>query len=596
MTDHLDLRSHSVKREDRSDGVVLLRSGYALGPVARSTSDWLRHWAAERPGQVFLAERSGAGWRSVSYAEAWEQAQSLASGLLAFGLGAERPLIILSGNSVDHALISLAAHLVGIPTVPVAEQYSLIPDALPRLKHVVDLVQPGAAFASDAKVYAAALAHCGVPAITSDGGHGSTALNGLSKGADIAEAAAQVGPDTVAKILMTSGSTSDPKGVVTTQRMLTTNQAQAKACLPFLEKHPPVLVDWLPWNHTFGGSYNFNMVLANGGSLYIDDGKPLPHLFPRTVENLGLVSGSISFNVPMGFAQLVNALKADPALRKTYFAKLDMIFYAGSSLPQGTWAALEELAMAELGRLPLITSSWGLTETSPGATLQYVPARGSGFVGVPMPGVTVKLIETGDGRMDVRVKGDNVFMAYHRNPAKTDEAFDEEGYFRTGDAMRFVDPEAPDKGLMFEGRLSEDFKLTSGTWVQAANLRLEILAALAPLAQDVIVCGEGRDAIGLLVVPNREKLSETGQVLDDEGGLAFGEGVFEQLQLRLAPLAAETKGIAKRVARVGILSEPPSMAKGEMTAKGNVNFPKLLSERAALVERLYGDERAVLVL
>lgn len=596
MSEHPNLRAHSVLREDRADGSILLRSGYALGPVTNTTSEWLVHWAKTRPDQAFIAERSGSGWRRVSYAEAWERAQSLAAGLLSLGLGQDAPLLILSGNSVDHALISLAAHLVGIPTVPVAEQYALIPEAHPRLQHVVDLVAPRAVFASDAAAYGAAIALCGVPAITSDGADGTLSLDALAIGGDIAEAMRATGPDTVAKILMTSGSTSDPKGVVTTQRMLTTNQAQVQACLPFVVSSPPVLVDWLPWNHTFGGSYNFNLVLANGGTLYIDDGKPLPQMFPRTIENLGLVSGTISFNVPVGFAQLVAALRADAALRRTYFANLDMIFYAGSSLPQDTWTALEDLAREEMGHLPLITSSWGLTETAPGAALQYEPTKGAGMVGVPMPGVCLKLIEASEGRMEIRVAGDNVFKAYHANPSKSAASFDEEGFFITGDAMTFVDPDDMNRGLKFDGRLSEDFKLTSGTWVQAAQLRLEILPLLAPLAQDVIVCGAGRDEIGLLIVPNVAGLERLGFQPDFGAPLAVGSDVFAELRKRLASLSDARRGGAKRVARAAILSVPPSMALGELTAKGNINFPKLLALRADLVDQLYTQDSAVLEL
>ena len=521
LTGHLNLLPHSVTREDRPDGSILLRSGHPLGPVANTASDWLRRWAEETPSQVFLAERSSAGWREVSYAEAWGQVQDLAAGLLEMGLGQDRPLLILSGNSVNHGLISLAAHHVGITTVPVAEQYSLIPGAHRRLQYVVDLVKPGAVYAEDAGAYGAAIALCERPAITADGANGTIALTSLRGSADVAAAHAGTGPDTVAKILMTSGSTSDPKGVRTTQRMMTTNQAQIRAALPFLADRPPVLVDWLPWNHVFGGSYNFNLVLSNGGGLYIDGGKPLPALFPKTVENLGLISGTISFNVPVGFAQLVQALKADADLRRTYFEELDMIFYAGASLPQETWAALEELAMSELGRLPLITSSWGLTETSPGATIQHQPAKGAGIIGVPYAGVTLKLIDDGSGRMDIRVKGDNVFDGYHENPAKTDEAFDDEGYFVTGDAVRFVDPDDLTKGLRFDGRISEDFKLVTATWVQAGNLRLEILGVLAPFVADVVICGEGRDEIGALLLPNRAAIEKAGFDLRDDGMSAF---------------------------------------------------------------------------
>ena len=579
MTDHLGLLPHHVIRDDRADGSILLRSGYALGPVARSTGDWLHKWSADAPDRVFLAERSGAGWRRLSYGEALPQVQAIAAALL--DRQPKGAILILSGNSIDHALLSLAAHYVGLITVPVAEQYSLIPEAHGRLQHVIDLVKPGVVFAADGDAYGKALDMADAPAIASNPGASraepfATLLRGSGS---VFGAHAAVGPDTVAKILMTSGSTSDPKGVMTTQRMMTTNQTQIADGLPFLRARPPVLVDWLPWNHVFGGSHNFNLVLANGGSLYIDDGKPLPALFLRTLENLGKVSGTISFNVPLGFGQLVEALRVDAKLRETYFRDLDMIFYAGSSLPQDIWKALEDLAPE---RMPLITSSWGLTETAPAATQQHVPAKGAGIVGVPLPGVTIKLKDDGEGRFEVRVKGDNVTPGYWANPEKTRAAFDSEGFFITGDAMRFVDPDDLNKGLMFNGRTSEDFKLSSGTWVQAANLRLEMLAALAPLAADLIVVGADRDEIGVLIVPNR-----AGDFVDD-GPVCSGEAI-STIRNRLQAKAAAATGSANRVVRALVMAEPPSMGAGEMTAKGNLNFAKVLQRRAELVERLYDN-------
>lgn len=585
------MTAHSVTYETRTDGTMLLRSGLTLGPVTRVESDWLRHWAETTPDRAFLAERSGPGWRTETYASAWDNVQALAAGLLGQGLGPDAPLVILSGNSVDHGLISLAAHHVGIPTVPVAEQYALIPAARPRLQHVVDLVAPAAVFADDAEAYAEAIAMVGLPAITSTGGRGTIAIDDLAcADGDVVAAHTATGPESVAKILMTSGSTSAPKGVVTTQAMMTTNQAQIRTCLPFLSERPPVLVDWLPWNHVFGGSHNFNMVLANGGTLYIDDGKPLPALFPRTLENLSLVPGTISFNVPVGFAQLVRALRTDDALRRTYFSQLDMIFYAGADLPQDTWLALEDLARQE-GRAPLINSSWGLTETSPGALLQYEPVSGESRIGVPLPGVTLKLLPLDHGRYEARVSGPTVFNAYLRAPEKTAQAFDDEGYFITGDAMVFADPDDPAKGMRFDGRLSEDFKLSSGTWVRAAALRLELLEMLAPYAADLVICGAGRDALGLLIIPNRAAIDAAGHTLADDGEVCTG---LTDLAERLAPATEAARGSARRITRALIVSAPPSMPDGEMTAKGNINIPRFLSTRSELVTRLFTDDTALL--
>ncbi|WP_299722694.1 feruloyl-CoA synthase [uncultured Tateyamaria sp.] len=590
MTEHLGLRPHQVRREDRADGSILLQSGYALGPVDRSTGVWLDRWANATPEALFLAERSGPGWHTLSYTETRDRVRALAAGLLARRL--EGPILILSGNSVDHAVLSLAAQYVGLVTVPVAEQYSLIPAAHKRLKYVADLVKPALVFAADGDAYGEALRLVGGPAVCSNvGNSGAMPLADLLRdGGDVEAAHKAVGPETVAKLLLTSGSTSEPKAVETTHGMMTVNQAQVRDSLPFLDARPPVLVDWLPWNHVFGGSHNFNLVLANGGALYIDDGKPLPALFPRTLENLGLVSGTISFNVPVGFAQLAAALEADSGLRETYFRDLDMIFYAGASLPQETWTKLERMALDTAGRMPLITSSWGLTETAPATFLQHEPAKGAGIVGVPLPGVTAKLLDDGTGRMEVRVKGPNVFARYHANSEKTAEAFDDEGFFRTGDAMRFVDAEVMERGLQFDGRLSEDFKLSSGTWVHAAQIRLEMLTCLGPFAQDVVVCGHGRDALGILIVPGPE--ARGGQV--DNGALL--SDVTSNIRERMQEIAEVTTGSARCVVRALVLADPPDIGAGEVTAKGNINFARLLERRAELVARLYDDDDPASIL
>lgn len=593
MTDHLNLRPHRVTRTDRPDGSILLQSGYVLGPVARCTGDWLHHWAAKTPDHLFLAERSGDGWRKLSYPQVLEMVRAIAGHLVSRDLGPDRPILIVSGNSVDHALLSLAAQYAGVPTVPVAEQYSLIPAALPRLDYVVKLVNPGMVYAQDATQYAGALALdslSGAEKLSSaPGSSGATDFNDFLRpnDADVDAAFAGITPDTLAKILMTSGSTSDPKGVLTTQRMMTTNQAQLAQALPFVTTRPPVLVDWLPWNHVFGGSHNFNLMLANGGSFYIDDGKPAPGLFDKTLANLRDVSATISFNVPVGFAQLVTALNADKQLCERYFAELDMIFYAGASLPQATWAELERLALETCGQLPLINSSWGLTESAPAALLQHEPAKGAGIVGAPLPGVTVKLIPDADGRCDVRISGDTITKGYHNNPAKTAEAFDEEGFFISGDAMRLVDDADPSRGLLFDGRMSEDFKLMTGTWVRAGQLRLDLLAALAPYVTDLVLTGQGREQVGMLIVPNRATMAAKGWDATDDNGAMICAPLMQEIGARLTALAAQTSGSANRVAAAVILTDPPSMGEGEATAKGNLNFPKILMRRADLVARIY---------
>ncbi|WP_257894257.1 feruloyl-CoA synthase [Gymnodinialimonas phycosphaerae] len=561
---------HDVIREDRNDGAIVLRARPDLGPVAERVTDWLEHWAEATPEAVFLAERSGEGWREVSYAEARDTARAIAVGLADMGLGPGRPVMVISGNSVAHGLLALACFYVGAPVVPVAEQYAAIPAARAQLDHIASLIQPAAVFAEDGAVLADVMSRAALRAATPLTGQ---SLHELARVGGTIEA--DVGPDTVAKILMTSGSTSAPKGVMTTHRMMCVNQAQISACLPFVRERPPVLVDWLPWNHVFGGSHNFNLVLANGGALYIDGGKPAPALVGKTIENNRLKQGTISFNVPVGFAALRDAMLADKGFAQAFFQDLDMLFYAGASLPQDVWADLEKMALEVRGEMPLFTSSWGLTETAPAALLQHAPTDRSGVVGVPLPGVHVKLIPVED-RYEVRVKGPSIFKGYLGDADKTAEAFDAEGYFRTGDAMAFVDPADMNLGLKFDGRIGEDFKLMTGTWVRAAALRLEVLNVLKGVAQDVVLVGEGHSELGALIVP-----------------LPGREGAAEVAAQRLGTLQG---GSAARVARVVVMAEPPSLADGEITAKGNLNFARIKSRRADLVERLYaGGEGVYLV-
>lgn len=593
-----EYRPHAVHREKRADGAILLRSKIALGPVTRRTGDWLNRWAVEAPNRVFLAERSGAGWRTVRYGEALQRVRALAGGLLARGLTGKTPILILSGNGVDHGLLALAAQYAGIPTVPVAEQYALIRGAHGRLRHAVDLVRPAMAYAADAALYGDALAldcFAGVEIVASRpcGSPGVTAFSDLARGdngVDVDAAFDAVTPDTVAKILMTSGSTSSPKGVLTTQGMMCVNQTQLADALPVLHARPPRLVDWLPWNHVFGGSHNFNLALAAGGSLYIDDGRPVPGLFERSLENLSMVTGSLSFNVPVGYGMLLKALAADDRLRRRFFADLDLVFYAGASLPQQVWRGLEAMARETKGEVPLFTTAWGLTETAPSVMVQHEPIGRSGVVGVPLPGCTVKLVPDADGRCEVRVKGPNVMPGYAGRPEQTAEAFDDEGYLITGDAMVFVDPDDPNKGMAFDGRISEDFKLSTGTWVRAAQLRDDLLACLAPLAVDLVITGADRDQIGVMVFPNLGWLKDEGVPATSRDGALTDTALLGEIWRRLAERTPQIGGASTRVSRAIVLAEPPSMPEGEMTAKGNLNFRKVLTRRANLLARLYADD------
>ena len=603
MTPRRRFQRHDVNREDRADGSILLRSNHPLGPVVDRTGDWLHRWADEAPNRVFLAERDGAGWREETYGSTLEKVRALGQALLARGLDRSTPVLVMSGNGVDHGLLALAAQYVGAPVVPVAEQYALIPGAHRRLRHAIEVVHPKMAYVIDAGRYADALALdalSGIEIVASEttGRTDVTAFDDLLKGdagVDVDAAFASVTPETVGKILMTSGSTSEPKGVLTTHRMMCANQTQIGDALPFLRDHPPRIVDWLPWNHVFGGSHNFNMMLANGGSLYIDDGKPVAGLFARTLENLSLVTGTLAFNVPVGFSMLLQAFRADDRLRQRFFEKLDLVFYAGASLPQEVWSGFEGMALQASGGVPLMTSSWGLTETAPACLMQQEPVDHSGVVGVPMNAVEAKLIPVDDGRFEVRVRGPNITPGYLNAPEKTKAAFDEEGFFITGDAMRFVDAEETNRGLKFDGRISEDFKLLTGTWVRAAGLRLDMLACLAPIAADVVVTGADRSEIGLMIFPDKAALEREGYGLYAEDGALTDPGLLAEIERHLAGRAKKITGSAARVSRAILLAEPPSMPEGEMTAKGNLNFRTVLTRRAALLDRLYRDDDPAVV-
>ena len=599
-----NFKPHDVSSERRSDGTLLLRSNAGMGDVVDTSADWLHRWSEEAPERIFLAERSGAGWREETYQSTLQKVRAIAASLLARGMGPDTPILIMSGNGVDHGLLTLAAHYVGVPTAPIAEQYALIPAARERLEHAISLVNPRMAYVVDADKFAHAItidALAGVEIVASDVGSqsGVTAMDTLlqgDSGVDIDVARGQVTPDSVVKILMTSGSTSAPKGVMTTQRMMCVNQTQIADSLPFLSERPPSVVDWLPWNHVFGGSHNFNMMLANGGSFYIDDGKPLKGLFDRTVENLKMVTGSLVFNVPVGFGMLLQALKSDQDLRQRFFQDLDMIFYAGASLPQDIWQGLEQMALDVKGEVPLMTSSWGLTETAPATMIQQEPTDRSGVIGVPMSGVTLKLVPEEDGRYEVRAKGPNIMPGYYNDPEKTAEAFDNEEYFVTGDAMVFVDPDNMNAGMRFDGRISEDFKLLTGTWVRATALRMSLLGHFAPLAADLVITGQDKSDIGVLIFPNKEAIETAGHALDDVDGMLSDPSLLNALRDRLAAWNAANASSSTRIVRAAFFAEPASLVDAEITAKGNLNFRKVLQRRSAILEHLYnGSHDAVIV-
>jgi feruloyl-CoA synthase len=584
-----DYLKHQLLIDHREDGEMIMSSGLTLDPVAQNTGEWLHRWAAETPDAVFLAERSGPGWNELKYGDALSQVQAVAAGLLDHGVGPGEKIVILSGPGIKHGILKLAAQYIGVATVPVAEQYSLIPDAQPRLIHIAEKICPAMVFAEDAEKFARGLA---LPqfdnALKVVGGLAGTGMitfeRLLASTTNISAARDTVTPQTLAKILFTSGSTSTPKGVPQTHHMMCVNQNQYSGCLPFLKARPPVILSWLPWNHVFAGNSNFNMALAFGGALYLDTGKPVKGLFDTTLENLRMVKPTMSANVPVGYAMLVEAMREDAQLRHNFFADLDFIFYAGASLPADVWQGIEELAMIELGRVPMLTSSWGMTETAPMALMHYEGNATSGMIGIPGPELEARLLPIDDNRYELRVRGPNVMDGYYEEPEKNAETFDDEGFMKTGDAVFFADPDRLESGLQFDGRIGEDFKLLSAVWVQSARLRLGAMPALAGLAQDIVITGENRADLGLLVFPDSQLDLQAG----DDGTIQDAH-YCAKIRSVLAKLAETATGSSNRIVRAIVLGEPPSVKAHEITAKGNLNNNAVLRHRAGFVERLYDD-------
>lgn len=595
----ITLAAPDVRQRTAPNGSMVLQATAELGPYADNIGTWLRRWAAERPDTVFLAERRGDGWRELTYRRALAQASAVGQALLDRGLGPGRPVMILSGNSVDHGVLSLACQLTGVPVVPVSPAYCLMTADYGKVVDICAEVTPGLVYAERGAAFAGALDALsdpylevavgtepppGVPVTMFDD------LLATRPSDEVDGAGGTVGPDTVAKILYTSGSTGVPKGVINTHRMLCANQQQLRQIWPFLDEHPPILLDWLPWNHTFGGNHDFNLVLANGGSLYIDDGRPSPDMIDRTVRNLRHVHPTIAFNVPAGYGALLPLLEADDELAMAFFDRLQMIFYAAAALPQDLWQRLERLAGRFSERGVVMTSSWGSTETAPLATSAHFPLERAGNIGVPVPGVELKLVPA-DASFEVRVRGPNVTPGYFNRPERTAQAFDEDGFYRIGDAVRLADPDDPSSGLLFDGRVAEDFKLLTGTKVPAGQLRVEVVAALSPFVSDAVVCGHDRADVGLLVWLHAAQTARAlGLDGDDPDVVAKAPAVREALRERLDAYNAGRRGSSTTVRRVLVMTEPPSFDAGEITDKGYINQRATLQRRAALVERLYDDD------
>jgi feruloyl-CoA synthase len=590
----------AVTVERRDGGIVYLRPKLPLGEYPLRLTDLLHHWAKTEPNRIFMAERDGSrGWRQITYAELLTASRHIASGLLARGLSADRPIVILSGNSIDHALIAFGALYAGIPFCPVSPAYSLVSKDYGKLGYLMKLLTPGLVFANDAGKFADAL-ETNVPAETEivacQGALPGRKVTGLAElraaslhpGLDAAHDA--IGPDTIAKFLLTSGSTGNPKAVINTQRMLCANQVMIRETMAFLKDEPPVVVDWLPWNHTFGGNHNIGLTLFNGGSMYLDAGKPMPGGIEETVRNLAEISPTVYFNVPKGYESLLPYLRDDKALRAKFFHRLHAMFFSGAAMSPFVWNSLDQLGLQETGfRVPMLTGL-GATETAPFSMSANPLTSRSGHVGLPVLGNDAKLVPS-NGKLEVRVKGPNVTPGYWRQPDLTAAAFDEEGFYKLGDAIKPADPEDFSVGFDFDGRIAEDFKLASGTWVSVGPLRARFIAACAPLVRDVVIAGINRDEISALVILDLDgcRLINPTLALDDLAITAADPTIRNAFRERVAKFTAASTGSSTRITRAVLIDTPLSIDRGEVTDKGSINQGAVLNARVALIEACYSS-------
>ncbi len=593
-----------VVLRDGAPGVHYLRAEQPLQDFAPRMTDRLQHWAQTTPDQTFMARREKLSdgktgeWQKVSYSEAWASACHIAQGLINRELTAERPVVILSENDLEHALLSLGCLVAGVPFVPTSPAYSLISQDYDKLRHVLRTVTPGLVFAADPQRYGKAITSAvgaDIEVVLTSGqldGRNITPFAELLATpvtSQVTEAMAATGPDTITKFLFTSGSTKLPKAVINTQRMWCANQQQMAQSMPVLANEPLVLVDWLPWNHTFGGNHNFGMVVYHGGTLYIDDGKPTPALMGETLRNLREIAPTVYFNVPTGFEAIALAMKTDDELRQNLLSRVKMFFYAGAALAQPVWDSLFESQEREVGERIVMSTGLGMTESGPFAIFVTNPNVKAGDLGVPTPGMDLKLIDV-DGKTEVRYRGPNITPGYWRAPDETAAHFDDEGYFCSGDAVKWIDETDVHQGLKFDGRIAEDFKLATGTFVSVGPLRAKIVAAGAPYIQDVVLTGINLKEVGAMVFPTQAVRALSG--LDANTPFAdvlSSAPVIAHFQTVINALAANATGSASRIARLCLLAEPPTIDKGEVTDKGSINQRAVLTHRAETVEALHAD-------
>ena len=596
---HVNLHRSRLLIEQLASGDQLLRAEQPLFDHPLRLSDCLLEHAAKSPERGFLAQRTQSGeFRVVTYGQALAHARTLGAALLARGLSAERPLAIISDNDIEHGLLALAALYVGVPFVAISPAYSMLSRDYKKLRYALELMTPGLVFASDGARFKDAIA-ASVSAETellftrNPSRAGALVFDELLASAptniDVERAREAVRPDDISKFLLTSGSTGMPKAVIHTHRMMTSNLQMIMQNLPFLTEEPPVLVDWLPWNHTFGGNHNYGIILWNGGTLYIDEGKPTRDAFQHTLRNLREVSPTVYFNVPRGFEELALALERDEVLAKSFFARVKMLFYAGASLSQDVWNRLSAVSTRTCGERIVIITGLGMTETAPYALAASWEAGIAGGLGIPAPGVTAKLTKVA-GKIEVRYRGPSVTQGYWRQPELTAQAFDEDGYFRSGDAVRYLDPDEPQRGLVFDGRTAEDFKLKTGTWVSVGPLRARLLLQAAPYLSDAVITGHDRDEVGALVLLDENRARALCSDLGPGATLAqlaAHPKLLEVLRGVVRRSQAEATGSANRITRLFILTELPTIDRGELTDKGSINQRAVLDNRRELVERMY---------
>jgi feruloyl-CoA synthase len=572
--------------ESADDGSLIVRTARALGPYPTRVTERLQLWAEATPASILLAGRSGDGWRTVSYCEAWDAARAIGQALLDRDLGPGRPVLILSGNGIEHAMLSLACQHVGVPFAPLSTAYSLASTDFARLRDIVSMIKPALVFADDGDAYAAALGACvqgdtKVVVARGNPGRDATMFDALlstTPTAEVDSAAAAVTSDTLAKLLFTSGSTGFPKGVMHTHRMWNSCMQIAREVYPAFAEEPPVLVDWLPWSHILGGSVLFGCALFNGGTLYIDDGKPLPGHIEKTARNLTQIAPSFYSNVPKGYEELLPWLQRDRELRQNFFSRVQVLQYSGASMTQPVCNAIDELALTTVGKRIPWMGLLGSTEAGPITFHRHTTTDSAGGVGLPVPGVTLKLVPS-QGKMEARVKSPSITPGYWRRDDLTSEAFDEDGFLRTGDGLDWLAPTDRQRGLRYDGRIAEDFKLATGTWVRVGALRAELLKHLAAEVRDVVIAGENRDYVAVLGIPCAPG------IVDDKAAQA-------QLQAKLTRLAKEAHGSAQRVLRFAFLTEKLSVDTGELTDKGAISQRTILRRRTALLDKLYADRPA----